>query len=818
MLGDLIARSGLLAGLLLTGCPGENDAKESELPTPNRPADSSDGADASTSDADATETATTTSPATSAGSTEVMTVTTVSEADDGDSSTGEADCPQGCNAPPGVCYIAPGTCVEGRCEYEFKAQSTPCEDGDLCTLDDECDGQGSCLSGNVLTCDRDNAENGTCSEGLCRGWTCVEPFENCDDDWDNGCEIPTGVPNSCNYLGIQTDNACGTAYCGIEFGPNAVNFEEENYRCMTCSNCSGSERRRRRVVQPEQRNVVARGARCVPVDLRASSVRAVVGAAVLLAATASCLGDVRKPGELADETSGGEASTTSSDGPTSASPTTSPASTTAAAEADVSSSSSGGDTLVLTTGSSSTTGGSTATELVVVEHEREFRGTWVATVFNINFPTASGLSADAQREEMLEILDVAASLNLNAVVLQVRPESDALYDSPLEPWSRFLSGTQGNDPGYDPLDFAVAEAHDRGIEVHAWINPFRAKTDNTAPTDPAHITEIYDRYALPYGTQTWMDPGAAEVRDHVVAVVVDLAERYAIDGIQTDDYYYPYDTAGPFPDDETWQAYLDGGGTLDIDDWRRDNINRLIEGFRVALLEAAPDVRLGAAPFGIYQPGVPPGITGFDQYNTLYADPVHWIQQGWVDFLTPQIYWATTQPQQDYAVLLEWWSSLPSDGQHVFAGNAAFKLGSGPEWDVDEFLLQVQLVRESGLPTGGNVFYNVDTLLEDVDGLGTALAESFYVRPALTPPLPRSDLPPVEEPQVVFVPGGVELDHAQVDTLRAYVIYTEVDGAFVVEDIVGPQTVFVPLSGGRFAVSAADRLGTESVGVAFDVP
>jgi uncharacterized lipoprotein YddW (UPF0748 family) len=527
---------------------------------------------------------------------------------------------------------------------------------------------------------------------------------------------------------------------------------------------------------------------------------------------AACLGDVRRPGEPI-EGSTGEPIEPSTSASASASSSVADPSTTAST--DASSSTTSADS---SSGDSSSTTDASRPELVEVGHAREFRGAWVVTVYNINFPSAAGLSAQEQQEELLDLLDVAAALRLNALVLQVRAESDALYASDLEPWSRYLGGTQGDDPGYDPLAFAVEEAHARGIELHAWINPFRAKVDVDAVTADNHISQTLSEYAYPYGTQMYMDPGAVEVRDQVVDVALDLADRYEIDGIQTDDYYYPYRNAGPFPDDATWQAYQSSGGMLSLEDWRRDNVNRLIETLHEELLAAAPHVRYGAAPFGIYRPGVPPGISGLDQYTALYADPLHWMQQGWVDFLAPQLYWATTQPQQAYDVLLEWWSSVALDGHPIFAGIAAYKVGVDPLYDVDEVLLQLELVRDLGPPAQGAVFYNIETLVDDTLGAATAIAESVYVRPALTPPLPRDDLPEVAPPIVTSTADGVELDHADLDSLRAFVVYADIAGELVVEQIVGAEVGFVPLSSGTWAVSAADRFGTESLGVVVERP
>lgn len=532
-------------------------------------------------------------------------------------------------------------------------------------------------------------------------------------------------------------------------------------------------------------------------------------APVVLLAAISCLGPVRPPGEKQEEagTSVAGSSETTAAFTTVSADGVGPDSTTQAGDSHESESAT----------SFASTGGNEG-QLVDVSHAREFRGTWIATVLNINFPSGPGLSASAQQDELLQILDRVAALGLNAIVLQVRSESDSLYTSDLEPWSRFLTGDQGVAPGYDPLEFAVDEAHARGIEVHAWLNPFRAKVNLDSTAAPNHVSQTLQSYAYPYGTLLWMDPGAEAVRDQVVTVALDLVARYDIDGIHLDDYFYPYPNGGPFPDDLTWQAYLDSGGTLPLDDWRRDNVNQLVFALHDELQLAAPDVRFGIAPFGIYRPGIPPGITGLDQYAELYADPVHWIQQGWVDYLVPQLYWPTTQEQQAYDVLLEWWSSLADGGRLVFAGNAAYKVGTEPAFDAEELALQVDLVRELGTPVQGNIYYNVDTLMEDTLGVATFIADTFYQRPALTPALPRQGPEPIGPPGASVLGDVVELEHARRERLRAFVIYAENEGAYEVERIVGTDTLQVTLPSGRWAISAADRWGAESQGRVVDVP
>ena len=353
-------------------------------------------------------------------------------------------------------------------------------------------------------------------------------------------------------------------------------------------------------------------------------------------------------------------------------------------------------------------GGSTDTgaHLLALSHPRELRGAWVATVSNINFPSAAGLSAAAQEAELRSLVALLAELGFNAIFFQVRPECDAFYPSGLEPWSRYLSGTQGQDPGYDPLAVLLDAAHAQGVEVHAWLNPYRAKANRNSTAVAPHVAVTLAEHTRPYGTALWLDPGATAVQDHLLLVIEDLLARYALDGLHFDDYFYPYPIAGtPFPDDETFFAYQAGVGDLARDDWRRDNVNRMVQAVHERVVARRPEARFGVAPFGIYRPGMPPGITGLDQYAEIYADPVKWMEEGWVDYLAPQLYWPTTQTRQAYAPLLTWWSALTADGRSIFAGNYLSQLGTSAAWDLAELREQVRLSRAAA-PEGsrGNIF------------------------------------------------------------------------------------------------------------------
>jgi uncharacterized lipoprotein YddW (UPF0748 family) len=259
---------------------------------------------------------------------------------------------------------------------------------------------------------------------------------------------------------------------------------------------------------------------------------------------------------------------------------------------------------------------------------REFRGVWIASVQNIDWPSQPGLSTQEQKDELVGMLDRAVALRLNAIILQVRPAADAMYASPYEPWSEYLTGRMGRAPSpwYDPLEFAVTEAHKRGLELHAWFNPYRARHPSARSAPSAdHISRTHPELVKKYGSMLWMDPGEPEVREQTIRVVLDVVQRYDIDGVHIDDYFYPYkekDRRGriiEFPDGTSWRKYVRSGGRLQRDDWRRANVDSLIHQVYVRIKGAKPWVKFGISPFGVWRPGNPPGIGGFDSYAELSA-------------------------------------------------------------------------------------------------------------------------------------------------------------------------------------------------------
>jgi uncharacterized lipoprotein YddW (UPF0748 family) len=391
---------------------------------------------------------------------------------------------------------------------------------------------------------------------------------------------------------------------------------------------------------------------------------------------------------------------------------------------------------------------------------REFRGVWVATVRNIDWPSKPGLPPSLAKAELVAILDRAAGLGLNAVIFQVRPAGDALYASKIEPWSEYLTGRQGLAPAppWDPLAFAVTEAHARGLELHAWFNPYRARDASAkTPLANSHIARVNPALVKKYGKQLWMDPGEPVVMARTVKVVLDVVKRYDIDGVHLDDYFYPYperrsNGSTEFPDDRSWKRYQKSGGTLARAEWRRSNVDRLIDTLHRTIAKAKPWVKFGISPFGIWRPGNPETVTGFDAYEKLYADSRKWLREGWVDYFTPQLYWPMEKDGQRYPELLRWWVDQDSLQRHLWPGNYTSKVDerNADGWRRDEVLAQVRATRGQQGATG-NVHFSMKVLLENRDSVATALERLLYAEPALVPASPWMMSAAIGVPSVVVV-------------------------------------------------------------------
>jgi uncharacterized lipoprotein YddW (UPF0748 family) len=399
------------------------------------------------------------------------------------------------------------------------------------------------------------------------------------------------------------------------------------------------------------------------------------------------------------------------------------------------------------------------TSIVPPPVQREFRGVWVATVNNIDWPSKPGLSTADQQRELTAILDRVAELHLNAVIFQVRPSADALYASKIEPWSAYLTGRMGQapDPLWDPLAFAVREAHARGLLLHAWFNPFRARyPGDNGPAAANHVSRTSPGMVYRYGGYQWMDPGNPAARTRALRVIMDVVTRYDVDGVHLDDTFYPYPvTRGgrivEFPDAATYRAYRRAGGTLGRDDWRRQNINTFVQELYAQVKRAKPWVKVGISPFGIWRPSNPPGIQGFDAYDQLFADSRLWLQRGWLDYLAPQLYWRIDQPAQSYPSLLSWWVRQDVQGRHIWPGHYAMRVADPPgkarPWPASEIVDQIRLTRDQA-GADGDILFSMSALMTDADSLDERLLAGPYAEPALAPAFPWLDSIPPAPPLV----------------------------------------------------------------------
>ncbi|MGI9042736.1 MAG: glycoside hydrolase family 10 protein [Gemmatimonadaceae bacterium] len=448
---------------------------------------------------------------------------------------------------------------------------------------------------------------------------------------------------------------------------------------------------------------------------------------------------------------------------------------------------------------------------------REMRGLWIATVANIDWPSRNNLTADAQRAELVDIMTRAAAMRINTIVFHVRPAGDALYESSLEPWGIMLTGTQGASPGYDPLAFAIEEAHKRGMELHAWVNPFRAgNTADTLRLVSPHIFRARRDLVRVYGGNIWMDPGEPEVQDHSMRVIADIVSRYDIDGIHADDYFYPYqinDNMGrlvPFPDDGSYSRH---SGGLPRDDWRRANIDRFVERMYREVHAIKPTMKVGLSPFGIWRPGFPPGVTGLDAYGTIYADSRKWLQQGWVDYLAPQLYWAIGSSGQSYPALLDWWIAQNPMGRHVWPGLAAYRVndGTASAFSMQEIPEQIRLTR-SRPQASGNILYNTSwTLNRNGGALASALAGDLYRNPALVPSMPWLDATPPLAPSIAVVGGQLQITPGAGEESRWWTVRARTASGWATRIHFGSErSIQLDSSVERVLVQAVDRVGNSS--------
>jgi uncharacterized lipoprotein YddW (UPF0748 family) len=468
---------------------------------------------------------------------------------------------------------------------------------------------------------------------------------------------------------------------------------------------------------------------------------------------------------------------------------------------------------------------------------REFRSAWVATVANIDWPSRPGLSTSRQQREAIAVLDQLHALNMNAVILQIRTTADALYDSKFEPWSHYLTGLQGRPPSpyYDPLEFWIEQAKLRGIEVHAWFNPYRARHASArGPLSPDHAANANPEWVVQYGNMLWLDPGHPQAAQRSLDVFMDVVDRYDLDGIHIDDYFYPYPVSEngaevPFPDDATYKAYLEqmafaGEEPLKRDDWRRDNVNKLVKAIYEGIRARKPHVKFGISPFGIGKPSQrPEGIRGFSQYDKLFADAELWLEQGWCDYWTPQLYWPINRDGQQFPVLLDYWTRVNPKGRAIWPGLGTYRaFDNNPDRDFDEVVRQIEITREQ-LDSPGHAHFSMKVFMDPDNGLSPALRDRTYQKPALIPPMPWLDdtAPPAPALSLGARWGQamLQLKPAEGEQPRLWAVWTLRQAGWVF-DVLPASETSIPLGSDvqRVVVTAVDRGSNESPRVVLDLP
>ncbi len=445
--------------------------------------------------------------------------------------------------------------------------------------------------------------------------------------------------------------------------------------------------------------------------------------------------------------------------------------------------------------------------------KRDLRGAWVSTVSNIDWPSSRTLSTNQQQAELIKILDTLYNTGINTVYLQVRPEADALYASTIDPWSYWLTNAQGTAPNpfWDPLAFAIAAAHARGMQLHAWLNPYRAK-QSTPVLAANHVAVLHPEWIFVSGSLTMLNPGLPQVRNYLTQVIADIAGRYDIDGIHFDDYFYP--SAGMTGQDSITFKENNPIGIATIEDWRRNNVNQLIARVydTLSVINAAGNrnILFGVSPFGIWKSGTPAGITGTSSYSALYCDPIAWLQAGKVDYLAPQLYWKITGAQ-DYNALSKWWNDQGIIyNRHIYPGLALYKMIDANNWAAAEIENQVSLNRnQSHEQVKGQVLFSTQQIMANIKGIKTSLQTNLFRYKSFTPAMPWKDavcpnMPVNVRREADTLRWDAPAPGADGDLPKKYVVYSFADMAQAVTHINDGKKVYAIVPGNKIVLPSAD--------------
>lgn len=464
--------------------------------------------------------------------------------------------------------------------------------------------------------------------------------------------------------------------------------------------------------------------------------------------------------------------------------------------------------------------------------KNEFRAVWIATVTNLDWPSNPNQTIAQQKESLIDLLDEMKSININVIVFQVRTECDALYKSTIEPWSYYLTGAQGlapADPDWDPLQFAIEESHKRGMELHAWVNPYRAvKTIGSYGISNQHISVTHPDWILTFPTSKLkiLNPGIPAVREYNLKVLMDIVNRYDVDGLHMDDYFYPYDPIGN-EDAATFQTYPNG--FTNLGNWRRDNVNRMMKMIMDSINVVKPYVKFGISPFGIWKNGVPPGIIGLNAYDVLYADPMAWLRAGSIDYLTPQLYWKIGG-NQDYAKLMPWWADSTYKHNRMYVPGHIFNAN----YSNAELPNQVKLNRANA-KVSGSMFFRAAFFPSNDKGFRDSLKNNYYKYKAIIPPMNWKDVIAPNQPEnfqfarlgsapIAGFKWDLPTTAMDGDSAKRYVVYqfdnpnitqNDIADPKKIVDIVGsrtasPQTLTSPTGNYYFVATSLDRNNNES--------
>jgi uncharacterized lipoprotein YddW (UPF0748 family) len=476
---------------------------------------------------------------------------------------------------------------------------------------------------------------------------------------------------------------------------------------------------------------------------------------------------------------------------------------------------------------------------LIAQPKREFRAVWISHISNIDWPSSKTLTAQQQRDEFVEQLNQHKLSNINAVVVQVRPSCDAIYPSNIEPWAEWLTGKQGKSPGYDPLQFMIDETHKRGMEFHAWFNPYRAVVSITSSSiDSSHVSVKHPEWCITYGNLKFLNPGLSEVRNYVTTVIMDVVRRYDIDAVHFDDYFYPYPQTGLTISDST--TFLQQSrGFMDKNTWRRDNVNLMVKMVADSIKSVKKYVKFGISPFGIWRNNgsdVQGSATlGLESYSDIYADSRRWVQQGWLDYITPQLYWSIGFAPAAYDVLVPWWANV-SQGRHLYIGQGIYRINTpiDPKWlNASEVPNQLRLNRSTPSVLG-SIHFSSKQVLNNLLGFQDSLRRQFYNRPALIPAMRWKDsIPPLAPTGLI---ATINSNQTQVtlkwnrpaiatdgDKAAYYVVYRFLFGETIdlnksaaIRQITATDTtsftdIYANPGGFQYVVTAVDRLHNESI-------